>query len=162
MGINARGHVLGYSFVLGAPYHERVGVWDSQGSFKTYIDQTISSNALVFNDNNLIVIPLTPDNASYLVPKPGVRMNLVDLVDNLPTGLALSYIFDVNNHGDLLGFDDQGSRFLLQRTGATGSASSTGVDTAHTFSPGVKNERETIPAAAAIPHRYRLHPYELK
>jgi hypothetical protein len=161
MGINARGHVLGYSFVLGAPYHERVGVWDAQGKFKTYVDQTISSNALVFNDNNLVVISLA-DNTSYLVPKPGVRWHLADLVDNLPSGLALSYIFDINNHGDMVGFDDQGGRFLLQRTGATGSASSRAADTAHMFSPGVKSGQHANPAAAAIPYRYTLHPYELK
>src|SRR5881392_1789756 len=59
--------------------HERVGVWDRNGDFKTYFDETISSDALLFNDNNLIVITLAPGNNSYLVPKPGVRLNLADL-----------------------------------------------------------------------------------
>ena len=54
LGINTRGDVLGYSFVVGAPYHERIGVWDRNGDFKTYFDETISSSALVFNDSNLL------------------------------------------------------------------------------------------------------------
>jgi hypothetical protein len=116
MGINNRGNVLGYSFVVGTPDHERIGVWDPHGDFKTDFDETISSNALVFNDNNLIVISLTPDDTSYLVPKPGVRLNLADLVENLPSGQNLRYIFDLNNHGDVLGSGDQGS-FLLERVG---------------------------------------------
>jgi hypothetical protein len=120
MGINARGNVLGYSFVFGAPYHERIGVWDSNGDFKTYFVETINTSALVFNDNNLIVISLAPDNTSYLVPKPGVRLNLADLVENLPSGQTLSCMFRVNNHGDMLGSGAQGS-FLLQRLGGGGS-----------------------------------------
>jgi hypothetical protein len=116
LGINTRGNVLGYSFVLGVPYHERIGVWDLNGDFKTYFVETISSSALVFNDNNLIVISLAPDGNSYLVPKPGVRLNLADLVENLPSGQNLRHIFDLNNHGDMLGSGDHGS-FLLQRLG---------------------------------------------
>ena len=119
LGINTHGDVLGYSFVLGAPYHERIGVWDPNGDFKTYFDETISSDALVFNDNNLIVITLARNN-SYLVPKPGVRLNLADLVENLPSGQNLRYIFDINNHGDMLGLDDQDRPFLLERTAVGG------------------------------------------
>jgi hypothetical protein len=122
LGINTRGDVLGYSFVSGAPYHERIGVWHRNGHFKTYFDETISSGALQFNDNNLIVITLAPGNNSYLVPKPGVRVNLADLVENLPSGQNLRYITGINNHGDMLGSGGQGS-FLLERIGATGPQS---------------------------------------
>jgi hypothetical protein len=114
LGINNRGDVLGYSFVLGAPYHERIGVWNRHGHFKTYFVETISSNLLVFNDNNLIVITLAPGDNSYLVPQPGVRLNLADLMDNLPAGQTLRYIFVINNRGDMLGSGAQGS-FLLRR-----------------------------------------------
>jgi hypothetical protein len=124
VGINNRGDVLGYSFVNARPYHERIGVWDRNGDFKTYFDETIISNALVFNDNNLIVITFVSSPASerlknsYLVPKPGVRLNLADLVENLPLGLNLSDILDINNHGDMIGRDFLGGgSFLLERTG---------------------------------------------
>ena len=116
LGINTRGDVLGYSFGSEGPYHERIGVWDRHGHFKTYFTNRMTiSGALVFNDNNLIVITLA-SNTSYLVPKPGVRLNLADLVENLPAGQTLSYIFDINNHGDMLGSGEQGS-FLLERVG---------------------------------------------
>ena len=117
LGINSRGDVLGYSFVSKAPYHERVGVWDRNGDFKTYFDETISSDALLFNDNNLIVITLAPGNNSYLVPKPGVRLNLADLVENLPAGQDLRFILDMNNHGNMIGSSSTGNNFLLERVG---------------------------------------------
>ncbi len=118
VGINNRGDVLGYSFVNSRPYHENIGVWDRNGHFKTYFTETISSSALVFNDNNLIVITLAPGNNSYLVTKPGVSLNLADLVENMPTGDTLRYIFDLNNNGDMLGFSGQGATFLLERLDA--------------------------------------------
>jgi hypothetical protein len=148
--INNCGDVLGYSFVRTAPYHEHIGVWDRTGNFKIYFTQTFSSNALLFNDNNLIVITLARGNNSYLVPKPGVRLNLADLVENLPSEQNLRYIFDINNHGDLLGFGSLGS-FLLERVDATGLVSST----APTPSADVKNDRRPIPPAAmAMPRRH--------
>lgn len=171
LGINNRGDVLGYSFVLGgASYHERIGVWDRKGNFKTYFVEgrgipefpTIS-NRLLFNDNNLIVITFVSSPASerfknsYLVPKPGVRLNLSDLVENLPLGLNPSYILDINNHGDMIGFDFfGGGTFLLERVGATGLASSM----VPTPSPGVENGRRPIPPAAAA--MLRRHILQLK
>jgi len=74
--INTRGDALGYSFVFKAPYHERIGVWDRNGDFKTYFDETINTSRLVFNDNNLIVItavnppPLSVATATWC-PSPG-------------------------------------------------------------------------------------------
>lgn len=117
LGINNRGDVLGYSFVSEAPYHESIGVWDPKGNFKTYFKQTISSNALLFNDNNLIVITLAPGNNSYVVPKPGVRLNLADLVENLPAGQDLRFITDMNNIGNMIGSSSAGNNFLLERVG---------------------------------------------
>jgi hypothetical protein len=117
LGINNRGDVLGYSFVSGAPYHERIGVWDRNGNFQTYFDETIVSNRLLFNDNNLIVITLVQDSNSYLVPQPGVRLNLADLVVNMPAGQDLRSITDMNNHGDMIGSSSQGNNFLLERVG---------------------------------------------
>jgi hypothetical protein len=117
LAINNRGNVLGYSFVSAAPYHERIGVWDRNGNFKTYFDETISSFALLFNDNNLIVITLASDHNSYLVPKAGVRLNLADLVENLPAGQDLRVIHDMNNLGNMIGSSSTGNNFLLERIG---------------------------------------------
>jgi hypothetical protein len=114
LAINNRGDVLGYSFVLGRPYHERVGVWDSAGTFHTYIDETISTSNLVFNDNNLIAISLAPGNIGYLVPRPGVRLDLRTLVVDMPPGADLRLIYDINNRGDLLGSGSAGN-YLLER-----------------------------------------------
>lgn len=163
MGINSRGEVLGYS-LFGSL--ERIGTWDKQGNFKTYFTEgtpefpTIS-NRLLFNDNNLIVItsvfdPAAELGSSYLIPRPGVRLNLADLVQNLPAGENL-FISDINNHGDMIGFG-----FLLERLGATESASSTASDAASELPAGVTNKRHLIPPVAATVlklHQYmpRLH-----
>jgi len=114
LDINNRGKVLGYSFIGGST--ERIGTWNKKGEFKTYFVEgtpefpTIS-NRLVFNDNNLIVItnvsrPASERGNSYLVPKPGERLNLADLVENLPLDQKLISIRDINNEGDILGRND--------------------------------------------------------
>jgi hypothetical protein len=92
--INERGDVLGYSFTVGVtPYHERIGVWERNGIFDTYfVESDVNSSKLLFNDDNLIVITLQngpPPHHSYIVPRPGVRLNLADLVVNLPAGQEL-------------------------------------------------------------------------
>jgi hypothetical protein len=122
LGINNQGHVLGYSFVCGGI--ERIGIWGPNEKFNTYFVEgtpefpTIS-NHLVFNNNNLIVITLvvSPDSErgkSYLVPQRGVRVNLADLVENLPDGADLIYIRDLNDRGSMIGFGSLGA-FLLER-----------------------------------------------
>jgi hypothetical protein len=144
--INQRGDVLGYSFTSGVrPFHERIGVWDSNGDFQTYFVENVSSNRLLFNDNNLIVITeLFGTHISYIVPKPGVRLNLADLVVNLPLGQDLFFISAINNHGDMIGSNSSGN-FLLQRNDATSS---------HSFAtPVVKNERRAIPPVIAAMQR---------
>lgn len=123
MDINSSGNVLGYSFKFSGI--ERIGVWDKDAKFNTYFVEgtpefpTISNN-LLFNDSNLIVItrvssPQSERNFTYLVTKPGKRVNLADLVENLPTGHSREFaINDINNRGDLLGIDRQGI-VLLKR-----------------------------------------------
>ena len=120
--INRRGDVLGYSFVGGGL--ERIGVWRGT-TFHTYFVEgtpefpTIS-NRLEWNERGLIVITDTNDLNSYLVPRPGVRLNLADLTEGpLPVSTT---IIDVNNRGDLLGAGgesrvDQSNIFLLRRVG---------------------------------------------
>jgi hypothetical protein len=121
LGINDSGDVLGYSFIFGAT--ERIGVWNKKGEFQTYFTEGTPefptvSNYLTFNNNDLIAISETTDDTSYLVPKPGVRLDLANLVTNLPPGPGALYLIRrVNAHGDLIGvgFNDT---FLLQRVGS--------------------------------------------
>jgi hypothetical protein len=105
-GINKRGEVLGYSFTqFGDPnYHERVGVWDQTGVFQPYFEETINTNLLVFNDRDEIVISNSSDGNSYLVPTPGTRLNLADLVPNVPAGLQLVQVVSIDNDANITGF----------------------------------------------------------
>ena len=112
-GINIRNEVLGYSFTSNGPdYYERVGVWNAAGVFETYYYETISTNMLVFNDLNQIVITnpnpaffFGPYNGtSYLVPEPGTRLDLANLVVNLPAGLYLDSIVAIDNKGNMTGY----------------------------------------------------------
>lgn len=123
-GMNSRGDVLGYSFVWGAL--ERIGVWDSKGIFRTYFSEGIPefptiSNHLVFNDRNQIVItsvssPRDERGNSYLVPKPGVRLNLASLVEDMPLGNRLNYIGDINIQGSMIGVSYSNyDHFVLER-----------------------------------------------
>jgi hypothetical protein len=142
LAINQAGNILGYSFTLTAPYHERIGVWGPNGVFYTYLIETVSSNRLLFNDNNLIVITeIFGLNVSYIVPRPGVRLNLADLVVNLPAGQDLFFINDLNNHGDMIGSSYAGANFLLQRLDAGDSQSYP--------TPVVSNARRTLPPVVA-------------
>lgn len=126
--INNRGHVLGYSFELNGS--ERIGVWRGT-EFHTYFVQGTQevptrSNRLLWNERGLIVVTDTDpaDLNSYLVPRPGVRLNLADLTEGpLP---PWTLIRAINNRGDLLGEggDEQGvatSNFLLRRVGRLNS-----------------------------------------
>lgn len=115
LGINNRGHVLGYSFVGGSPYHERVGFWDHRGVFQTYFVETISSNQLLFNNNDEIVITFAAEGKSYLVPRPNQRYDLTTLVANLPAGEGLREVDAIDDEGNLIGVGSSGARYLLRR-----------------------------------------------
>jgi hypothetical protein len=105
-GINAGGDVLGYSFTdfFSPNYHERVGVWDQKGVFQTFFFETINTNTLVFNDPGDIVITNSSDGNSYLVPKPGTRLNLADITSGIPAGVQLSQVVGIDNAGNIAGF----------------------------------------------------------
>jgi hypothetical protein len=81
--INKHGEVLGYSFVFSAV--ERIGKWNRGNEFETSFTEgtpefpTIS-NKLIWNEDGLIVISQTGDGGTYLVPAPGTRLNLADIV----------------------------------------------------------------------------------
>ncbi len=125
LGVNRRGDVLGYSYRNGPGHVERIGVWDQRGEFRSYFDEDNAefptvSDRLLFNDNGLIVITLTREvarNTSYLVPSPGVRLNLADLIENSPKPLDLRLMTDMNNDGSMIGSTNTSSTFLLERIG---------------------------------------------
>lgn len=103
LAINARSDVLGYSFnFISGP--ERIGVWRNSRFHTYFVEGTPQfptiSNDLLWNARGLIVITDTTDLNSYLVPGPGVRLNLADLADSLP---PWTFILGVNNDGDLIG-----------------------------------------------------------
>ena len=129
--INTRGDVLGYSFVPGG--RERIGYWRDTTFVTSFVEGTPQyptvSNRLLWNEVGLIVITRTNDLKSYIVPKPGVRLNLADLTTGpLPVWTDIE---DVNNLGDLLGAGGpSGSSrhtFLLERTDIPGSRNLTGL-----------------------------------
>ncbi|SIT38782.1 conserved exported hypothetical protein [Paraburkholderia piptadeniae] len=165
VGINSRGDMLGWSFVPGAL--ERIGVWDPDALFQTFFVEGTPqyptvSNELVFNDHNQIVVsevnePTGSFQRSYLVPTPGVRLNIADLVGNLPSGLNLGAIQGINNHGDMIGFDFYGGGdFLLQRVDASGSSSTMAANAAPNSSV------RKIPAATAAGWRRYMSPQHAK
>ena len=100
---------------------ERIGVWRDK-TFKTYfVEGTLAfptvSNRLLWS--GLIVITRTnpPDLNSYVVPAPGVRLKLADITDTLP---VWTLMFDINDHGDILGVGGDayfvgGHTFVLKR-----------------------------------------------
>ncbi len=121
VGIHVTGDVLGYSFVSG--HLERIGVWHGTTFHTYFVEGTPAiptvSNALLWNGVGLIVITWTDvaDQSSYIVPTPGVRINLADVSDHFP---AWSSIVGVNDEGDLIGgggsqYFNEEDTFLLER-----------------------------------------------
>jgi probable HAF family extracellular repeat protein len=109
LGVNARGEVLGYSFVFNQAEH--IGTWDGRGNFTVHFTEgttqypTLSDN-LVFNDRDQIVISETTDLKSYIVPTVGHRDDLDTLVVNLPA--ITQPLFDVvgiNDDGVIAGWN---------------------------------------------------------
>ncbi len=119
-GINDLGYVLGYSF---GPRDEHIGVWDPLGHFQLYFTEgnaefpTIS-NELLFNNLNEIVITFTVnDTTSYLVPEPGVRLDLATLTENLPSWPdPLEFVTGFNDQGNMVGANSD-HQFFLERIG---------------------------------------------
>jgi hypothetical protein len=122
-GINIRGDVLGYSYTnpTSSAYQESVGVWDAKAVFHPYFTETINTSALLFNDEDQIVITLSSDGNTYFVPAPGTRLNLADLVPNVPAGLSLTQAVSIDDAGNITGLatdaDFNQYPFLLQAMG---------------------------------------------
>jgi hypothetical protein len=123
--INNRNHVLGISRNLKVGF-QRIGLWDRAGKFHTYFVENIpvSETLLFFNNKGLIVASGNTGtffvDTQYidLVPKPGVRLKISNLVVNPPTlpgGIPfISRIIDINNRGDMIGENSQENFILLR------------------------------------------------
>ncbi|HEY3496597.1 MAG TPA: hypothetical protein VGK73_17985 [Polyangiaceae bacterium] len=103
LGINRQGEVLGYSFVFSAV--ERVGKWKRNNQFQiAFVEGTPEfptvSNQLIWNEKELIVVSDTNDGNTYLIPKPGTRLNLADLVEG--GAVPPLFAYSINEKGDFL------------------------------------------------------------
>jgi hypothetical protein len=119
LGINRHGEVLGYSFVFNGI--ERIGKWNRENEFETHFIEGIPefptiSNRLVWNEDGLIVISQTTDGNTYLVPEPGIRLDLADLVVDGEAPSSL-FVLQLNQRADFLAFGlAEGTSYLFQRT----------------------------------------------
>jgi hypothetical protein len=118
LGINRLGEVLGYSFEFDGI--ERIGKWNRRNEFEvSFIEGTprfpTISNSLLWNEQGLIVVSATTDGNTYLIPSPGVRLNLANLVKNGPAPPSLQALA-VNQRGDIIAASlVDGSAFLFRR-----------------------------------------------
>ncbi len=105
LGINKAGEVLGYSFEFGAT--ERIGKWNKRNRFEVhFVEGTPEfptvSNQLNWNEDGFIVVSNAPtDGQTYVIPKPGVRLNLADLVEDAEVPSTLVAL-DVNARADFV------------------------------------------------------------
>jgi hypothetical protein len=118
--INRQGEVLGTSFAFDASV-QRIGKWNRKNQFETSIvggtgnpEFPVITNTLHWNEQGLIVLSNTDDGNAYLVPSPGVRLNLADLVRNGPVASLLQGIA-VNKRGDIVAAGGEGLVFLFRR-----------------------------------------------
>jgi len=118
MQINERGDVLGYSWGGGS---EVIGIWRGTEFVivlePAKLEPAVVSNDLLWNRQGLIVITsavAATGEHSYIVPRPGVRFDLHELVDALPSS---SLITNLNDRGDMVGTSrtDDFTPFLLER-----------------------------------------------
>jgi hypothetical protein len=103
LGLNHQGEVLGYSFFFSA--QERIGKWNKQGEFQTsFIEGTPEfptvSNQLIWNKHEFIVVSDTNDGNTYVIPQPGVRLDVAGLVDGAVVPPLFAYSID--SAGDFL------------------------------------------------------------
>jgi hypothetical protein len=118
LGINRRGDVLGYSFIFDGV--ERIGNWNRSEEFETHFVEgtpefpTIS-NDLIWNEGGVIVVSFTLDENTYVVPEPGVRLNLQDLVGDAVVPSTLLAL-DINDGADFVAASIfEGTSFLYRR-----------------------------------------------
>ena len=118
--LNRQGEVLGTSFNFDGTI-QRIGKWNRKNEFETSLiggtanpEFPVITNNLNWNERGLIVLSNTDDGNAYLVPSPGVRLNLADLVKNGPVASFLQVI-DVNERADIVASGGEGMVFLFRR-----------------------------------------------
>jgi len=119
--LNRQGEVLGSSFDFDGIV-QRIGKWNRNNEFETSVVGgsgnpafPVITNSVTWNEQGLIVLSATSDENTYLVPSPGVRLNLADLVKNPPAASPLQVIA-VNDRADIVAADlSDGSAFLFRR-----------------------------------------------
>ncbi len=118
--INRQGEVLGTSFDFDGSI-QRIGKWNRKNRFETSLvggtgnpEFPVIANSVTWNEAGLIVVSNTDDGNAYLVPSPGVRLNLADLVTNGPVA-SLLQVIAVNKRGDIVAAGGEGSVFLFRR-----------------------------------------------
>jgi hypothetical protein len=116
MGINELNDVVGYSFVGSGI--ERIGFWHATGGFDQYfVEGTATiptiSYRLLTNDLRQIVIALTNDGQSYLVPQKNVRVPTANYIAYDPTQQGVPVVvYGINDFGAFTGTTSQGIDFL--------------------------------------------------
>jgi hypothetical protein len=120
-GINQKGEVLGFSFDFEGVV-QRIGKWNRRNEFETFLlggsdnpEFPTIANGVIWNEPGLIVVSATSDGNTYLVPSPGVRLNLAELVRNGPAASELQAIA-VNKRADIVAASlADGSAYLFRR-----------------------------------------------
>ncbi|BDB28912.1 hypothetical protein CTP10_R63250 (plasmid) [Cupriavidus sp. P-10] len=124
---NKHDEFVGWSFIPGGIEH--VGIWDRNGRFTNHFTQgipeypTISGNLKVSNDEQILIYGVTRPASErgnvYVVPRPGVRFNLLEAIEGAPEGLRYNSFAAINNRGDIIGFASDATffpyNFLLER-----------------------------------------------
>lgn len=105
-GINQQGDILGYSQTIDGVQH--VATWNAANEISVLftqgnVDSPTVSRRLVWNESGLVVLSDTSDFETYLLPAPGVRVDLASLVDGVDT--TFLSVSEVNERGDFLAFD---------------------------------------------------------
>ena len=110
--------MLGYSFIFSTI--ERIGKWNRRNQFETsFIEGTPEfptiSNKLSWNEDGLIIASQTVEGATFLVPAPGIRLNLADITVG-PQPSARLNVQQLNKGGDFTAQSlVDGRLFLLRR-----------------------------------------------
>jgi hypothetical protein len=119
LGITDSGYIGGTTYTSDGTTC-RYGFWDRFGRFTQYYEG-IFYNAIM-NKRGLIVVTgnYDTDHNSYIVPRPGERLDLVDLLDN-PEDVegSMDTITAINRRGDMIGSSncvgDVCPQYLLER-----------------------------------------------
>jgi hypothetical protein len=112
--INRDSEVLGFSLNFDGS-SQRVGKWNRNNRFEiSFVSEPPNlANNVHWNESGLIVVSGAGDGNTFVVPAPGVSLNLADLVKNAQAPAFLGVIA-VNQRGDIVGAAEA-SVFLFLR-----------------------------------------------